>query len=150
MLKVLNCAKHSNLKYSSLINKPTSSEALSCYLKQCREPPWTSYFIKYKDVNDDQWGMSNFNWTLESGTNYQILRTGCYPYMKYHCTKRAYEDLHLQDIFFKAIKVTNLGIPCLLYGLAAIFLIRHEEIVYTPRGNVPIYFLYAEDKGSLY
>lgn len=52
MLKVLNCAKHSNLKYSSLINKPTSSEALSCYLKQCREPPWTSYFIKvHIDIN---------------------------------------------------------------------------------------------------
>lgn len=26
--------------------KPLASEVLTCYLKQCNEPPWTSYFIK--------------------------------------------------------------------------------------------------------
>lgn len=67
-------------------------------------------FPQYKDVQDDQWGMSNFNWTLDTGTNYHILRTGCFPFMKYHCTKQAREDLRLQDIFYRAIKITNLGI----------------------------------------
>lgn len=43
-----------------------------------------------------------------------------------------------------------LGIPCLLYGLAAIMLIKHEEIVNTPSGQVKIYFLLVEHKGSLY
>uniref|UniRef100_A0A6M2DJA4 Protein of function n=1 Tax=Xenopsylla cheopis TaxID=163159 RepID=A0A6M2DJA4_XENCH len=153
MLKIVNSSKQTILRYStstSINNKPTSSETLSCYLKQCKEPPWTSYFIKYKDVQDDQWGMSNFNWTLDTGTNYHILRTGCFPFMKYHCTKQAREDLRLQDIFYRAIKITNLGIPCLAYGLAASFLVKHKEIVRTPKGDITIYFLYAEDKGSLY
>lgn len=32
-------------------NKPTSSDVLTCYLKQCDEPPWTSYFIKVSHLN---------------------------------------------------------------------------------------------------
>lgn len=65
---------------------------------------------QYRDVENDQWGRSHFNWTLDSGTNYHILRTGCYPFMKYHCTQRPYQDLRLDDNFFKFIKVVNLGI----------------------------------------
>lgn len=42
------------------------------------------------------------------------------------------------------------GIPTLMYGLAATQLIRHREIVKTPRGDVTIYFLLPEDKGSRY
>jgi len=37
-----------------------------------------------------------------------------------------------------------------MYGLAATQLIRHREIVKTPRGDVTIYFLLPEDKGSPY
>lgn len=64
---------------------------------------------KYRDVQNDQWGKSHFNWTLDTGTNYHILRTGAYPYMKYHCTKRPYQDLTLDDNFMKFIKIINLG-----------------------------------------
>lgn len=42
------------------------------------------------------------------------------------------------------------GIPCLLYGLAATQLIRHTEIVQTSKGPVTIYFLLPEHKGSLH
>lgn len=42
------------------------------------------------------------------------------------------------------------GIPTLMYGLAATRLIRHREIVRTPRGDVTIYFLLPEDKGAPY
>jgi len=42
------------------------------------------------------------------------------------------------------------GIPTVMYGLAATQLIRHREIVKTPRGDVTIYFLLPEDKGSQY
>ncbi|XP_049536086.1 uncharacterized protein C15orf61 homolog isoform X1 [Anopheles darlingi] len=136
----------------SLMPKPKVSEVLTAYLKQCNEPPWTSYFIKqHRDVVNDQFGRSHFNWTLDTGTNYHILRTGCYPYMKYHCTRRPPQDLWLEDRFFRCIKVANLGLPQLFYGLAAVFLIRHTEYVEMGnQGRVPIYFLYAEDKGSQY
>lgn len=43
-----------------------------------------------------------------------------------------------------------LGLPCLAYGIAAIYLIRHKETVHTDKGDIVIYFLYPEDKGSLY
>lgn len=52
-----------------------------------------------------------------------------------------------------SIIVTNVcpsGIPTLLYGLAATQLIRHEESVETAQGEVTIYFLLPEDKGSRY
>ncbi|XP_039432385.1 uncharacterized protein C15orf61 homolog [Culex pipiens pallens] len=133
--------------------KPKVSEVLTAYLKQCNEPPWTSYFIKYRDVQNDHFGRSHFNWTLpHTGTNYHILRTGCYPYMKYHCTKRPLQDLSVEDTFFRVIKVLNLGLPMLGYGLAARFLIRHVELVEMGEGRspVPIYFLYEEDKGAEY
>ncbi|XP_066581854.1 uncharacterized protein C15orf61 homolog [Prorops nasuta] len=130
-------------------NKPLASEVLTSYLLQTKEPPWTSYFVKYVDVINDQKGMSHFNWPV-GGCNYHVLRTGCFPYIKYHCTKRPWQNLTIDDKFFKAIKILNLGIPTLMYGLAATILIRHHEIVKTPRGNVTIYFLLPEDKGSQY
>ncbi|XP_050343605.1 uncharacterized protein C15orf61 isoform X1 [Nymphalis io] len=130
-------------------SRPSSSEVLTSYLSQCKEPPWTSYFVKYSSVSDDQFGMSNFNWKV-GNSNYQILRTGCFPYIKYHCSRKEEEDLVISDRFMRIIKIVNLGIPCLLYGLAATQLIKHEEIVYTSKGSVIIYFLLPEHKGSLY
>ncbi|XP_018784670.1 PREDICTED: uncharacterized protein C15orf61 homolog isoform X1 [Bactrocera latifrons] len=139
------------MRLSANLMKPKASEILTAYLKQCNEPPWTSYFVKFRDVENDQRGMSHFNWTLYSGANYHILRTGCYPYMKYHCSKRAIQDLSMEDKFFRFLKVINLGLPMLFYGLAAIHLISHTELVHLPNGDrVPIYFLYAEDKGSMH
>ncbi|XP_053954064.1 uncharacterized protein C15orf61 homolog [Anastrepha obliqua] len=139
------------MRFTAILLKPKASEVLTAYLKQCNEPPWTSYFVKFKDVENDQRGWSHFNWTLDSGANYHILRTGCYPYMKYHCSKRAIQDLSLEDRFFRFLKVINLGLPMLFYGLAAIHLITHEELVHLPNGDrIPIYFLYAEDKGSMH
>ncbi|XP_075971514.1 uncharacterized protein C15orf61 homolog isoform X2 [Anticarsia gemmatalis] len=93
--------------------------------------------------------MSNFNWKV-GRSNYQILRTGCFPYIKYHCSRKREEDLTTSDRFMRVIKVVNFGIPCLLYGLAATQLIRHTEIVHTSRGPVTIYFLLPEHKGSTY
>ncbi|XP_055315620.1 uncharacterized protein C15orf61 homolog [Sitodiplosis mosellana] len=131
--------------------RPKVSAVLTQYLKQCNEPPWTSYFIRYRDVYNDQFGLSHFNWTLDSGTNYHILRTGCWPYMKYHCTKRPLQNLTLDDKLINFIKMINLGIPQLMYGFSAMMLITHIEYVdMREHGKVPIYFLYKEDKGSHY
>ena len=66
------------------------------------------FFFQYKDVKDDQCGLSNFNWQVQ-GVNYQILRTGCYPFIKYHCTKSRIEPLAWNNSFFRIIKIVNLG-----------------------------------------
>ncbi|RVE42876.1 hypothetical protein evm_012494 [Chilo suppressalis] len=147
-LKITEC-NVTNYQIACLTSRPTSSDVLTSYLAQCNEPPWTSYFVKYSSVKDDQFGMSNFNWNVGS-SNYQILRTGCFPYIKYHCSKREKENLDVSDKFMRAVKVINLGIPCLLYGLAATQLITHSEIVHTSKGPVKIYFLLPEHKGSQY
>lgn len=80
---------------------------------QTKEPPWTSYFVRYTDVINDQRGMSHFNWPA-GNSNYHVLRTGCFPYIKYHCTKRPKVDLSVDDKFYKAIKIINLGI-CIIH-----------------------------------
>ncbi|CAD7084340.1 unnamed protein product [Hermetia illucens] len=136
------------MRLTRILLKPKASEVLTAYLKQCNEPPWTSYFVKFKDVENDQFGKSHFNWTLDTGANYHILRTGCYPYLKYHCSKRPWQNLDTEDKFFRILKVMNLGLPLLFYGLAATWLISHKETVRLQEGDVTIYFLYAEDKGS--
>jgi hypothetical protein len=38
----------------------------------------------------------------------------------------------------------------LAYGIAASMFIQHKELVQTPCGDVFVYFLYEEDKGSKY
>lgn len=88
--------------------RPKASEVLTAYLKQSKEPPWTSYFVKYSSVVNDQYGQSHFNWKV-GDSNYHILRTGCYPYIKYHCTKRPHADLSLDNTLMGAVKVLNLG-----------------------------------------
>ena len=134
---------------SKFKEKPNASEVLTKYLLQRELPPWTSYFVKYSDIHNDQRGFSHFNWPVKT-QNYHILRTGCYPYIKYHCTRRPYEDLSTEDSLFRIIKIMNLGLPCLAYGIAAEFLISHREIVLTSKGKVTIHFLYKEDVGAIF
>lgn len=89
---------------------------------------------------------------MDTGANYHILRTWCFPYIKFHCTKSEIKDLSMENKFYELIKVLNLGIPLVLYGCAAIFLIKHDELVDVPgkEEKVKIYFLIPEDKGSQY
>lgn len=56
----------------------------------------------------------------------------------------------MENKFYEVIKFLNLGIPLVLYGFAAIFLIKHEETVHVPetKATVKIYFLIPEEKGS--
>ncbi|KAK3878487.1 hypothetical protein Pcinc_016875 [Petrolisthes cinctipes] len=128
-------------------SRPLSSLVLSTHLRQRNFPHWTSYFVKYNDIYSDQRGKSHFNWEVD-GENYHILRTGCWPYIKYHCTKRPYQDLSLDDNFFRVLKIVNLGLPCLAYGCGASLLIKCHEEMHTPQGTVTIHFLYPEDKGA--
>lgn len=138
---------------SSYLSRPAASEVLSAYIRQSSYPPWTSYFIRYKSIRDDHFAQSHFNFAVDDH-NYHILRTGCYPYIKYHCTKRPKADLRLENVFYRVLKVTNLGIPCLAYGIAAKFLLSggkgHVERVRLANNSVvEIYFLIKEDTGAL-
>ena len=126
--------------------KPFASEVLTAQLEH--HPHWTSYFIRYSDIINDQYGYSHFNWTV-NGANYHILRIGCPPYIKYHCSRRSYQNLELEDRLFRALKWANLGIPTLCYGFAAIFLIKHHRDVRLPDGRiVRIFFLNQENIDS--
>lgn len=95
-------------------------------------------------------GQSSFNWTLDTGVNYHILRTWCWPYIKFHCTQIEIKDLSTENQFYRIIKIMNLGMPLVLYGIAAIFLIKHQEGVHMANGSskIKIYFLIPEEKGS--
>ncbi|KAE8618500.1 hypothetical protein XENTR_v10009404 [Xenopus tropicalis] len=129
--------------------RPNASEVLTQHLLQRNLPPWTSYCVKYSSVSNDQFALSNFNWDVK-GTNYHILRTGCFPFIKYHCSRAAPQDLRLHNLFFTALKAINLGIPTLMYGLGSWLFARVTETVPTSCGPVTIYFLIKEDEGALF
>ncbi len=81
---------------------------------------------------------------------YSFWILGCFPYIKYHCTQRLKtDDLSFENYLYRFFKIFNLGIPTLMYGLAAIFLIRHYEMVNTNQyGSIKIYFLIKENPDS--
>jgi len=82
------------------------------------------------------------------GNNYHILRTGCFPFIKYHCTNREYQNLTFENAFFTFLKILNLGVPTLAYGVGSWLFVKFEEDVVTPKGVVKIYFLNKEDRNS--
>lgn len=58
--------------------------------------------------------------------------------------------IYIRQAEFQALLVHVQGIPTLMYGLGAVMLIRHTELVKLKEGTIPIHFLYEEDKGSPY
>ena len=77
-----------------------------------------------------------------------MLRTGAFPFIKYHISKRQYEDLQVEDIFYRVLKVLNFGFPTLLYGIAGLVMTKHTEVVMVGGMPVTIYFWYKENRGS--
>lgn len=129
--------------------RPRASEVLSSHLRGRGLPPWTSFCVPYSVVRNDQFGLSSFNWAVD-GTNYRVLRTGCFPFIKYHCSRALPTHLDTEDRLFGALKLLNLGIPTLAYGIGSWFLANVTETVQTQHGPVTIYFLNKEDEGAIY
>jgi hypothetical protein len=80
--------------YSDTKKVPKSSEILSEYLKQRKFPTWTAFYVAQCDVENDLWGKSHFNFEVQKkpksceSENYHILRTGAFPFIKFHCSLR--------------------------------------------------------------
>ena len=108
---------------------PTSSLVLSSYLKQRNLPTWTAFYVPLCDVENDLWGQSHFNFEVDS-QNYHILRTGAFPFIKFHCSARPKgQDLTFENHFYNFLKIANLGFPLLLYGIAGLIWANHIEKV---------------------
>ncbi|KAK7116189.1 uncharacterized protein C15orf61-like [Littorina saxatilis] len=129
-------------------SKPLASEVLTNHLAQRGLPPWTSFCVYRSAVVNDQFGRSHFNWSLK-GANYHILRTGCFPFIKYHCSRRPWQDLERDDRFYTYLKLINLGIPTVAYGIGSWLLVRVTEEVHTSKGKVKVFFLNHEDPGAI-
>lgn len=130
--------------------RPKASDVLTNHLRQRNLPHWTSFLVRYRNVENDQFGLSHFNWPVDEA-NYHILRTGCFPFIKYHCTKRPFHDLKQENNFFTLLKILNLGIPTMAYGVGSWMLARHYRDVRMDDGKlVRIYFLNEEDESAEY
>ena len=127
---------------------PPSSLVLSCMLRQAGHPSLTAWYVARGEATDDQWGQSHFNWEVD-GINYHVLRTGAFPFIKYHATRKPTQDLSAEDIFFRVLKCVHVGVPTLLYGLAGLLWARHTEKVTLPDGkHATIYFWYPEARAG--
>lgn len=53
--------------------RPKASDVLTAYIRKRNYPSWTSYFIAYKHIQDDNFGEKHFNFDVD-GHNYHVLR----------------------------------------------------------------------------
>ncbi|CAJ0592433.1 unnamed protein product [Cylicocyclus nassatus] len=53
--------------------RPLASSVLRSYIRKRKHPSWTSYFVEYRQVQDDQYSQKHFNFNVD-GVNYHILR----------------------------------------------------------------------------
>ena len=117
-------------------NLPKSSQVLRAYLLQRNLPSWTAFYVCQSAIENDLWGQSHFNFEVDS-TNYHVLRTGAFPFVKFHCTARAKgQDLTLENWFYNVLKVVNFGFPCFLYGIAGLIWTSHQEEVKCEGKNI--------------
>lgn len=101
---------------------PLLSRVLLHRLRQC--PPgcdYTSFFVRQSALQDDcalQSVVPMLGW--------KCYRAQCWPFVKLYCRRErmasasaVLPDVHLENKMLGALKVLNLGIPFLIYGLVA-------------------------------
>lgn len=121
-----------------------SSSVLTAYIRLRNYPEWTAFYMKRRGVINDQFGLSHFNFTID-GINYRVLRTGCYPFIKYHCSKAPVSDLEMENRLYNFLKVINFGIPLLLYGITGLMFAKHVEHIVVYEKKIELRFWYKED-----
>ncbi|EYC32109.1 hypothetical protein Y032_0003g1404 [Ancylostoma ceylanicum] len=57
----------------SYTQRPLASSVLRSYIRKRAHPSWTSYFVEYRQVQDDHFAEKHFNFDVD-GHNYHILR----------------------------------------------------------------------------
>jgi len=125
---------------------PKSSTVLRAYLQHRNCPDWTAFYVPYCQAENDLYGKSHFNFQVKPGANYHVLRTGAFPFVKFHCTRRPTADLQLEDRFYLCLKLLNFGLPTLVYGLAGLALARHTETIWVEGESITLLFWYMEDR----
>jgi len=126
---------------------PKSSLVLSTMLSKSGLPYWTAWYVPRHQVVNDLWGQSHFNHAVD-GENYHVLRTGAFPFIKFHCSKRPVQDLRIEDKFYGLLKILNFGLPTLAYGLSGLLMAAHTEQIKVAGQDIKLYFWYKEDRGS--
>ncbi len=101
---------------------PLLSRVLLHRLRQC--PPgcdYTSFFVRQSALQDDCASQS-----VVPMLGWKCYRAQCWPFVKLYCRRErmasattALPDVHLENKMLGALKILNLGIPFLIYGLAA-------------------------------
>ena len=111
---------------------PKSSTVLSQYLEHRNFPEWTAFYVPYCQAENDLYPKSHFNFTTGGSrqeVNYHVLRTGAFPFIKFHCSRRPPQDLGHEDKFYLGLKLLNFGLPTLVYGLAGLAWAKHTETI---------------------
>ena len=129
--------------------EPTSSAVLEAYLRHRDYPNWTAFYVPYCQAENDLFGKSHFNFDVDS-RNYHVLRTGAFPFTKFHCTRRPVENLRAEDLFYGILKCLNFGLPTLVYGIAGLLWAKHCEEITVEGRQITLYFWYKETRGSKY
>ncbi|CAG9529870.1 unnamed protein product [Cercopithifilaria johnstoni] len=101
--------------YRFLINpfyrhRPFASHIVKSYIQSRKYPTWTSFFLLYRDVQDDNFGDKHFNFNVD-GHNYCILRQLLYE--NGIELPMSLLSMHMIDLRYESDKSNQAAIMCI-------------------------------------
>ena len=111
--------------------RPLASQLVHHRLQSC--PPrcqYTSFFVRSDAMIDDWDGKHVVDTTLPNTTSWRVYKTRAAQFTKLYCTRShaappsAAADNVFENAALGVLKALNLGVPFLLYGLAAPLLFK--------------------------